>query len=264
MAQPAFATSGGSGIKPSINGVPPLYVLPQGETLAHSLIASLVTPAHRPVAADGDCDEPWWRHAPTIGFKDERERVGYLHSLTFPARRVRLHPTAAAGSCARCGRQDAWSVQTMVFQMGESRPGDAPFWLDPFAAYRLREDKDPVPVRPLEGRVLWREFAALFLPSGDQEHQTIPPTVVYQLANEPVRSTVVATNVPSASSLSSMAPPGLARKRSRSAAVTTRALGAWWVRPSTSITTIPRVSSLSVSTWRYRSRTSVAIDASRA
>ncbi|MCB0195948.1 MAG: type I-E CRISPR-associated protein Cse1/CasA, partial [Anaerolineae bacterium] len=38
---PAFASSGGAGIKPSINGVPPIYVLPGGQTLFASLCASL-------------------------------------------------------------------------------------------------------------------------------------------------------------------------------------------------------------------------------
>lgn len=185
---PPFATSGGAGIKPSINGVPPIYVVPGGETLFASLAASLVLPPYQPKAASSAEDAAWWRREPVVPHKAVVHEVGYVHSLTFPARRVRLHPTAAAGPCARCGRQDAWSVQTMVFQMGESRPGDAPFWFDPFAAYRMREGKEPVPVRPLEGRVLWREFAALFLPSDEKEHQTIPPTVIYQLANEPVRT----------------------------------------------------------------------------
>ena len=35
---PAFASSGGAGIKPSINGVPPIYVLPLADTLARSLM----------------------------------------------------------------------------------------------------------------------------------------------------------------------------------------------------------------------------------
>lgn len=185
VTQPAFATSGGSGIKPSINGVPPLYVLPQGETLAQSLIASLVTPARRPVAADPDSDEPWWRHAPTIGFKDERERVGYLHSLTFPARQVRLHPTPSAGeACTRCGAQGEWLVRTMIYNMGESRVGGADFWQDPFVAYAVRgEGKGPpIPLRPQAGRALWRDYAALFLDVGrDEGSNTLRPMVLAQV-----------------------------------------------------------------------------------
>ncbi|MFH0988510.1 MAG: type I-E CRISPR-associated protein Cse1/CasA, partial [bacterium] len=40
---PPFATSGGPGLMPSINGVPPIYVLPGGKTLFESLTASLIS-----------------------------------------------------------------------------------------------------------------------------------------------------------------------------------------------------------------------------
>ncbi len=198
VLQPAFATSGGAGIKPSINGVPPLYVLPQGETLAQSLIASLVTPDHRPSAADREQDDVWWRHEPTIGFKDERERVGYLHSLTFPVRQVRLHPTLSAGqSCARCGTEGDWLVRTMVYNMGQSRAGGAQFWQDPFAAYRPRRDGkgEPVPLRPQAGRALWRDYAALFLDRGREQAKSIRPSVLAQIDAVAERSGWLAADV---------------------------------------------------------------------
>lgn len=167
---PAFAPSGGAGIKPSINGVPPIYVLPGGENLFQSLVASLTTPAFQPKLSQGVRDTPWWKHDPVIGHKQEVNQVGYLHSLTFPARRVRLHPRKMTAPCRRCGQMAEWGVSTMIYQMGESRSKDAPFWFDPFVAYRLPDqtsDKDeaPKPIRPVEGRVLWREFAGLFLQS---------------------------------------------------------------------------------------------------
>lgn len=185
VLQPAFATSGGSGIKPSINGVPPLYVLPQGETLAESLVASLVTCPYQPRAADGEEDLVWWRHPPQVGFKHERQRVGYLHSLTFPARQVRLHPEEARGrACARCGARGEWLVRTMVYNMGESRQGGAQLWQDPFAAYRPRKHGkgEPLPLRPRAGRALWRDYAALFLNPGRANGQgTIRPSVLAQI-----------------------------------------------------------------------------------
>lgn len=184
VTQPAFATSGGSGIKPSINGVPPLYVLPQGATLAESLIASLITPPWQPEAADRDQDQVWWRHAPVVGFKDERQYVGYLHSLTFPARQVRLHPTPAQGqTCSRCGADPWQMVRTMVYNMGESRAGGADFWRDPFAAYKPRRSGkgEPVPLRPQKGRALWRDYAALFLDPARQENSTLRPRVLDQI-----------------------------------------------------------------------------------
>lgn len=164
VAQPAFATSGGAGIKPSINGVPPIYVLPQGETLFFTLAASLTTPAYQPTAADRDEDRAWWRRAPIVARSDTVERAGYLHSLTFPARQVRLHPAPSEGQpCSRCGAVGEWLVRTMVYNMGESRPKDAPWWRDPFAAYRPNTKGAPAPLRPQEGRAVWRDYGALLL-----------------------------------------------------------------------------------------------------
>jgi CRISPR system Cascade subunit CasA len=181
---PAFASSGGAGIKPSINGVPPIYVLPGGETLFQSLVASLIVPNYQPTLSQRVLDTPWWQHKPVVEFKKEVDQVGYLHSLTFPARRIRLHPQKMTRPCTHCGQQFEWGVSTMIYQMGESRPKDAPFWFDPFAAYRLPTDKnkdeEPKPIRPVEGRVLWREFSGLFLQS--KEGLTRQPDVLVQIA----------------------------------------------------------------------------------
>jgi len=180
---PAFASSGGAGIKPSINGVPPIYVLPGGGTLFEQLWASLILPEFQPAAASTSQDRVWWRRDPIVAYKGSVTEVSYLHSLTFPARRVRLHPESVATACTRCGRRSQVGVRTMIYQMGESRPKDALFWLDPFAAYRIRGTKAPTPIRPWEGKALWREFASLFLPTTQEEgakEVTIQPSVLYQ------------------------------------------------------------------------------------
>jgi CRISPR system Cascade subunit CasA len=180
---PAFASSGGAGIKPSINGVPPIYVLPGGQTLFEQLWASLLLPRYQPDAASTSEDQVWWRREPIVAYKEIVQEVGYLHSLTFPARRIRLHPEPDQTPCTRCGRTaNNWRVRTMVHRMGESRPKDAPAWFDPFAAYRLRDKKPPVPLRPLAGKALWREYASLFLPDTekDKKERTLPPSALYQ------------------------------------------------------------------------------------
>ena len=161
---PAFASSGGAGIKPSINGVPPIYILPGGDTYFHSLAASLTTPNYQPTIAKGN--DVWWRRDTPTHVKRSQEllSVSYLYSLTFPARRVRLHPKHMAHPCPRCGTKTAWSVPEMTYQMGEYRPKDAAWWQDPFAAYRIKADKPAIPIRPVDGRAVWREFAGLFLP----------------------------------------------------------------------------------------------------
>jgi CRISPR system Cascade subunit CasA len=192
LAVAAFATSGGAGIKPSINGVPPIYVLPAGSTLLESLLAAMVLPEYLP-RNRAEADEPWWRHAPYVGRDKEVLQVGYLHSLTFPARRIRLHPREMDTPCTRCGESAAWGAGTMIFDMGECRPKDAAFWQDPFAAYRIPEkeaEKGPTPIRPNEGKALWREYAALFLKTiaitetrkGVPAYRILRPTVLDQLA----------------------------------------------------------------------------------
>lgn len=184
---PAFATSGGAGIKPSINGVPPLYVLPAGLNLKLNLAASLLTPLFQPPARATQHDQVWWRRQPIVKRSQEVSFIGYLHSLTFPARRVRLHPQAGAVECTLCGEKTGLSVRTMVFEMGEARPKDAPFWFDPFAAYFLREKERPLPLRPSPGKAAWREFGSLFLTvpentAGTKKRHPVRPQVVEQWA----------------------------------------------------------------------------------
>ena len=182
---PAFATSGGKGIRPSINGVPPIYVLPGGNTLFESLAASLLTPAYQPAMASRAKDDAWWERSPVVPRYAEVREVGYLHSLTFPARRVRLHPERLGRRCTRCGWNAEWLVRTMIFEMGESRPKSAELWLDPFAAYRKPDARSgkavPTPVRPVAGRAVWREYASLFLQL-PAEGRTIRPRVLDQIA----------------------------------------------------------------------------------
>ena len=56
-------------------------------------------------------------------------------------------------------------VDARAAAMGEAYTSET-WWRDPFAAYRIpkKEDAPPLPIRPVEGRALWREFRGLFLP----------------------------------------------------------------------------------------------------
>jgi len=182
VAIPAFATSGGAGIKPSINGVPPIYILPGGKTLFESLAASLTRPGYQPEIASRKKDDVWWVRTPVVGKSSTVHQVGYLHSLTFPARRVRLHPEVLHAKCSRCNAESEWMVHQMVFEMGESRPKDSEFWFDPFAAYKIDKEK-PIPFRPVEGKAAWREFASLFLLTKDEgKSRTRRPAILEQIA----------------------------------------------------------------------------------
>lgn len=184
---PAFASSGGAGIKPSINGVPPIYIIPGGETLQQSLTASLTIPNFQPEIADQEHDTPWWRREEAIVHKKGVvNQVGYLHSLTFPARRIRLHPHTSSGTCSRCQQSSSVRVSEMAFEMGEERPSDSALWRDPFAAYKIRKDGEPpIPIRPIAGKAIWREYEGLFLESKADKGAkgTIRPTIISQLSH---------------------------------------------------------------------------------
>lgn len=183
---PCFATVAGRGFNPSINGVPPIYVIPSGRSLFESLVFGLCLPDYQPEAASKRVDQPWWERPPVVSKAAEAIEVGYLHSLTFPARRIRLHPQPFTKSCARCGTHHDWEARTMVFEMGESRSKEAAFWKDPFAAYRLTDPKKPpTPVRPVEGKALWREYSTLFLNQTQTEkmgYLSIRPRILDQIA----------------------------------------------------------------------------------
>ncbi|MBC8445600.1 MAG: type I-E CRISPR-associated protein Cse1/CasA, partial [Chloroflexi bacterium] len=187
---PAFATSGGRGFFPSINGAPPpIYVLPGGNNLFESLAASLILPDYQPSAASNTVDRVWWRHEPRIVREQIVHEVSYLHSLTFPARRVRLHPQRTNKFCSRCGTKSEWVIQTMIYFGGEHLPKDGPAWFDPFVAYRYVKG-NPRPITLQRGKALWREFAGLFLQPSEAEQKekkrsfTKPPSCIYQIAEE--------------------------------------------------------------------------------
>lgn len=167
---PPFATAGGQGIKPSINGVPPTYVFPLGENLFRTLLLNYVLPEARPPAACAPDPGPIWAGDGVVGHKEERVSVGFIESLTWQPRRVRLLAPFSSGACTRCGRVSDHLVRYIVLDQGLSRPRDAAEaapWTDPWAAYVWRTDKAGTtsvrPVRPQEERQTWRDTAALFL-----------------------------------------------------------------------------------------------------
>jgi len=193
---PPFASSGGSGNFPSINGAPPpLYILPGGTSLFQSLAAGLLSRQELSTDFSEDTlDEAWWRRISPIivletGKQKEKKQdnkksntrprskqlvnVGYLHGLTFPARKVRLQPELLNGKCSRSGEPISWGIQKIVFRMGESLGDDAVFWRDPFVAYK-KEKKERATIKILYGRAklpVWREFSGLFMQN--KKDQTI-------------------------------------------------------------------------------------------
>lgn len=200
IIMPPFMSSGGGGgeFMPSINGAPPpIYVLPGGRSLFESLFASLIA---RTQLEDQliKKDMAWWkRPAPVIIEKSKKKKVGmnnsehkqlsqvgYLHGLTFPPRKVRLHPEKLNMTCSRSGKVSEWCVCTMAFQMGESILDEGGnWWRDPFVAYRLPDKGKSVPKTIKAGRnkSIWREFAGLFLIRNEDDRQAPRPRFLDQM-----------------------------------------------------------------------------------
>ena len=116
--------------------------------------------------------------------------------MTFPARKVRLHPEILRQTCSRSGKSSVWCVKTMSFKMGESLKRKS-FWQDPFVAYKLpvqkvtaarkgnivkskKKKERPNPIRPTRVKTAWREFTGLFLQSDSKTRQR--PLFLDQLA----------------------------------------------------------------------------------
>lgn len=190
VLQPAFASSGGSGIKPSINGVPPIYVLPVGDTLFDALSLSLVMPGYQPAMRDEMADRPIWASRKTIvAEKEEVRAIGYVESLTFLPRRMRLFPSNNSRQttiCTRCGARTGIFISELEYKMGRTRAEGLEVWMDPFAAYKLPNAKSeqdyPRSVRPTEGKAVWREYMALFLSQANRKDLQ-SPGVVQQVAD---------------------------------------------------------------------------------
>ncbi len=172
---PAFASSGGAGMRPSINGVPPVYVLPVGDTLFETLTLSLLSKDFHPRAADParGAAAIWTSDPPVVQKQHEVSAVGYIESLTFPARRMRLYPQNGQTICTQCGRTTTVFVSDMLFEMGHWLTKKVELWDDPFVAFRASK-----PLRPEQGKAVWREYTTLLLKETSSER----PKVVEQVA----------------------------------------------------------------------------------
>jgi len=188
---PAFASSGGAGIRPSINGVPPVYVLPAGDNLFASLTLSLTTPSFQPPGADpARAQIAIWNGPLTVAKNQPVSAVGYGESLTFPARRMRLYPQAGQTICTHCGQPSPITVSSLLFEMGHWLSDGSGGWDDPFVAFRRpqkragREDVGLRPVRPEEGKALWREYTSLLLSQSNlDDDQELRPAIVRQIVS---------------------------------------------------------------------------------
>lgn len=184
VAIPAFASSGGKGIRPSINGVPPIYVVPIVQTLFDSLTLSILTPEHQPTKAEPKRVDtmPWGMQA-RIQKDYTAEVPGYIESLLFPARRVHLVPETKPGLCTQCGLSSEVLIRGIGYEMGHWLDKGIGQWDDPFIATRIakagKKDQSIVSVRPVPGKSMWREYNTLLLASDAQDAHR--PKMIRQL-----------------------------------------------------------------------------------
>lgn len=184
LALSAFAPPAGRGTDStyttaSINGRPPVYVLPAGRNLFESLTLALM--ADRPGAED----QPLWQRAPiAAGGEACAGQVGYLHGLTWQPRRLNVKFEAGHGPCAQCGQASDWLAVELGLGQGESPR--AAQWQDPFVAQLSRKGGDCYPFALSADEALWLHLGQLFSPAPAKEGQTTPawrrPAIVEQVA----------------------------------------------------------------------------------
>ncbi|HOF89306.1 MAG TPA: type I-E CRISPR-associated protein Cse1/CasA [Armatimonadota bacterium] len=150
-----FMTAGGAGLSPSINGAPPWYVLVQGQTLFETLCLNL--PVLEIPTAAGTAP-PAWRNPEPVEVRRYRQ-TSVPEAFTWRPRRLRLLPEAGPGACAVTGAAGDVLIRQMQFAPGAACDFT---WFDPNVAYRVTGDK-VTPLRPQEGRALWRDTGPLAL-----------------------------------------------------------------------------------------------------
>lgn len=121
---PLFSVSGLPDLKAGINGTPPVYVIPIGDSLLHTLALNWT-----PCASLGT---PTWA-VPSARLEDGNP-VPLLAGLTMLSRRVWLHPPGPPGGpCVSCGSAQSGLIRTCEYQTAGSQQNDR--WDDPHVLY---------------------------------------------------------------------------------------------------------------------------------
>ena len=116
---PLFTTIGGAGIGAGINGTPPFYVAPWGNTLGEQLWQNWHPEEHP--------GTPSWDSSATLNFEED---IPLLVGLTWQPRKVLFQiPTGEKSTCIACGAQNTDIVYYAQLQ-AISAPKDV-VWNDP-------------------------------------------------------------------------------------------------------------------------------------
>lgn len=152
-----FMTAGGAGYSPSINGIPPWYVLVLGENLFETIALNCATLSMTWLNGN---ESPAWRSRTEVLPKMPVSKVSLLQGLTWRPRRVRLFP-GEGGVCKYSGVNSDILIREIGYGPGAAARLENN-WRDPQAALRI-SGKGLSPLRPLAGRELWRDTGPLLL-----------------------------------------------------------------------------------------------------
>ena len=160
-----FCTAGLSGPS-SVNNTPCTYVLCVGETLHETLTLGMLS-----IAECGNI--PWsnppiaWRNFEEFIPKETHAKMSILSAFTWMPRRVTLIPSKAIGK-----------IETVYYQAGANFLGNG-VWKDPHVSYRKSKKEEWFPVKPQNGRAMWRDLGSVTATSHtDPSH--IPPRIITQ------------------------------------------------------------------------------------
>jgi len=138
-----FCTAMTGGYPSNVNGVPPLFFLPQGNNLFETLVLAM---------SEVDEDEkiaglPLWESNFEIVPQQEVTKTTQLYGMFFPSRRIRLI------------EQDGL-VQQVYYQPGLHFTGFAA-WNDPHVAYRPGKDNTFFSIKPSTDKEPWRNIKSI-------------------------------------------------------------------------------------------------------
>ena len=118
-----------------INAIPPLYLLPTGESLFQTIMLNL------PVSGLVGCLDRLIIPGDVPAWVDEPGKIGLCEGLTWQPRRARLITDIdllSHGSCTRCGENTAHGgVEILIRRalFGAGRPSPHGGWIDPHVSY---------------------------------------------------------------------------------------------------------------------------------
>lgn len=159
-----FITSGGQGNPPSINGIPPWYILIRGKSLFETILLNCIGFDYIEGLEKG---KPVWCLDPQVEPKKTREQTTLLEGLTWRPRRVRLIPEVG-GICSYTGKKSDILIKDMIFTAGHKARIDN--WIDPHVPQKITK-KGRFCLLPSKEKEIWLDTGPiLLLKESDYQH----------------------------------------------------------------------------------------------